>query len=53
MTTKEIREIGKKEIGWERHKRLTGESCANSVLYHWMLGFEKALEILKTQNKQC
>tara|TARA_R110000751_G_scaffold209525_4_gene313394 strand:- start:104 stop:250 length:147 start_codon:yes stop_codon:yes gene_type:complete len=45
MSLDEIRELGKKEIGWERHRKLTGESSANSVLYHWMVGFKKAMEI--------
>lgn len=47
MTTDEIRELGKKEIGWSRHVKLVGESSANNVLYHWMLGFTACYELLK------
>ena len=47
MTTDEIRELGKKEIGWQRHRTLVGESAANNVLYHWMLGFTACQELLK------
>lgn len=52
MELDEIRELGKKEIGWNRHKALTGEGCANSVLYHWMLGFQKAQEIFTSKTQK-
>ena len=52
MNTDAIRELGKKEIGWDRHKTLTGEGSANSVLFHWMVGFEKAMEIFNSEFKE-
>ena len=52
MEIDKIRELGKKEIGYERHKTLTGEGSANSVLYYWMLGFQKAQEYFDNDYKK-
>ena len=52
MELDKIRELGKKEIGFERHKTLTGEGSANSVLYHWMLGFQKAQDYFDNDYKK-
>ncbi len=51
LSIEEIREIGKKDIGYTRHETLLGKDAANNVLFHWMIGFEKAQSLMQENLK--
>lgn len=58
MTKQELdkaRELGKEDIGWNRHVKLLGKDSANGTLYHWMRGYEiasKRSKIALPQNNE-
>ena len=41
LSVDEIRDLAKKEIGFDRHIKHFGLDSANTVLYHYMIGFKK------------
>lgn len=41
-TTEEVRELGKKEVAYDRQVAICGKKEADGVLYFWMKGYEFA-----------
>lgn len=49
MTLDEIRELGKKEIGYNRLVNFFSKKDADDRLWFWMEGFSKAEQILRAE----
>lgn len=50
MSTEQIEELGKKEIGYDKLKIILGEAPADAHLWSWTEGFIKCKEILNRKN---
>lgn len=53
LTLEQIIELAKKEIGYNRHLKLTDKKSADTVLYHWIEGYKYSLTQQKESYKKC